>query len=201
MLAGGGSSRGVGGVGPDREIAARFSFTAANSANLDSTKFVGGLAAFDLFGSITATGFAASAGRSTSGSAALTVARMSAARFSSLMATDAGWLFAFSRSRLAAAGDLVSASGMAPPQSVRQPKLRLTLNPIALFSKHRFYRPLGSNTLGIELGPFVGRTPRCGQSGERYLIGMRQTSNQYENAINPSMNSRENQFNMLSSTC
>src|SRR6185312_13571922 len=34
-----------------------------------------------------------------------------------------------------------------------------------------------------------------------YLIGTRQTRNQYENAIKPSMNKTEHQFNRISSTC
>jgi hypothetical protein len=41
--------------------------------------------------------------------------------------------------------------------------------------------------------------PHKGETQEPYFIGTRQTKNQYENAIKPTMNRAENQFNRINS--
>ena len=118
--------RSIGGLaGASPEIAARFSFKVANSANRDSTTAGGFVTvaarsalgwrtpAVDSFTSLAEAEGAPSARGSASGSAELIVARKSAARFSSLTATGDGRLFAFSEPRLMVLVDLGSASDMA----------------------------------------------------------------------------------------
>jgi hypothetical protein len=43
--------------------------------------------------------------------------------------------------------------------------------------------------------------PHRGETQEPYFIGTRQTKNQYEKAIKPSMTRTENQFSRINSTC
>ena len=45
------------------------------------------------------------------------------------------------------------------------------------------------------------RRTRAGLNSDPYFIGTRQTKNQYEKAIKPSMKTTENQFNRINSVC